>query len=54
MKSSTNRARIKVTRSIRKGRKDLENLALQITTATMFVMGITVAAALIKNTNIML
>jgi hypothetical protein len=54
MKFSTNKARVRVKRSIRKGRKNLEHLALQITTATMFVLGITVAAALIKNTNIIL
>ena len=52
MKVLTNRTRVRVRRNIRKSKKGLETLALQITTATMFVMGATVAAAIITNTNI--
>jgi hypothetical protein len=53
MKVLTKRTRARVRTKIRKSRKELETLTLQITTATMFIMGATVAAALLTNTNLM-
>lgn len=53
MKILTNRTRARVRRRIRKSRQEMETLALKITTATMFVMCATIAAALLTNTNIM-